>query len=111
MSIMNAKPTELNETNFDEEVIRATGPVLVEFWSEGCPACEAMSPVLEAVAIKHAGLLKVGKVNVGGSAALASQFGVQSVPSLFLFKGGNVQERLAGVVTEKEISEKLASLP
>jgi len=105
------KPTlELNENNFDREVLQATRPVLVDFWTEWCGPCRMLSPVLDEIARERAGDLVVGKVNVEDSPALAERFHIQSIPSLLYFKDGELRAQTAGLVTRKAILATLDAL-
>jgi thioredoxin 1 len=93
---------ELNETNFSTEVLEATVPVLVDFWSPHCGPCKAIAPLLEQLTEEMAGKAKVGKVNVQDHMKLAVPYGVRALPTLLFFKNGEVKEQFIGANITKE---------
>jgi thioredoxin 1 len=96
----------LTNGNFDEETKRAESPILVDFWAEWCGPCRIVAPVLEQLAADYKGKARVGKVNVGEHSAIASKYGVQSIPTLLLFKQGKVVEQYIGA-TSRDVLSKL----
>jgi thioredoxin 1 len=92
-----ANLTELDDNNFAQEVLQATVPVLVDFWAPWCGPCRMITPVVEELAKEHAGQLKVVKVNVDDSPNTAAGYGVNSIPTLMIFKNGEVVDRFVGV--------------
>lgn len=88
---------KLNADNFEFELNKATGPVLVDFWAEWCGPCKQMNPILDQLAEELAGEATIAKVNVDESPALAQKFGVQSIPTFLVFKDGEVVDRKSGV--------------
>jgi len=96
----------LTSTNFDEETKRAESPILVDFWAEWCGPCRMVAPVLEQLASDYKGKARVGKVNVDEHSSIASRYGVQSIPTLLLFKQGKVVEQYIGA-TSRDILSKL----
>jgi thioredoxin 1 len=101
---------ELNETNFDSEVLRSNLPVVVDFWAEWCGPCKMLAPALDEVARDLQGQAVVAKVNLDEQPALAARFAIQSVPTLLYFSGGELRDQTVGVVSKKTIVTKLASL-
>ena len=101
---------EINEANFEAEVLKSAQPVLVDFWAEWCGPCKMLGPVLDEIATEQSGKAKVVKVNVDTSPALAARFGVQAIPTLLYFAGGEVRDKSVGVQAKKTISSKLEAL-
>jgi thioredoxin 1 len=105
------KPTiELNETNFDREVLQSSLPVVVDFWAEWCGPCKMLAPSLDEIARELQGQAVIAKVNVDEQPALAARFGIQSIPTLLYFSGGELRDQTIGVVGRKTITTKLAAL-
>ena len=100
-------PVDINETNFDVEVLQSTQPVLVDFWAEWCGPCKMLASVLDEIATENAGRLRVAKINVDTAPALAARFGVQSIPTLLYFSKGEVRGRTVGLASKKAIVSKL----
>ena len=107
---MNNNVIELNETNFDQEVLNATHPMLVEFWADWSDACKAMALMLESVAEDWAVPVKVARVNVEHHEKLTEQYGVRAVPTLLIFNQGGVQDQIVGRTTEQAVRERLEHL-
>jgi thioredoxin 1 len=105
------KPTiEINDANFEREVLQSNQPVLVDFWAEWCGPCKMLAPVLDEIATEQAGRVKVAKVNVDASPALAARFGIQSIPTLLYFADGEVRDQTIGAVGKRVIVGKLEKL-
>jgi catechol 2,3-dioxygenase len=105
------KPTiEVNETNFEREVLQSPRPIVVDFWAEWCGPCKMLAPALDEVAHEHEGRAEVAKVNVDENPALAQRFNIQSIPTLLYFRGGELRDQTIGVVSKKAIASKLAAL-
>ncbi|MGO9585067.1 MAG: thioredoxin [Limisphaerales bacterium] len=101
---------ELNETNFEAEVLKSGQPVLVDFWADWCGPCKMLAPVLEEIATERAGRVKVAKVNVDANPDLAAQYQIQSIPTLLYFASGELRDKSVGVQGRKAISSKLEAL-
>jgi thioredoxin 1 len=108
--IVNKNVIELNEANFDQEVLNATQPVLVEFWAGWSDPCKAITPMLESAAEGHAVPVKVARVNVEHHEKLTKQYGVRAVPTLLIFNQGGLQDQIVGRTTEQAVRERLELL-
>jgi thioredoxin 1 len=105
------KPTvEINEGNFESEVLKSTQPVLVDFWAEWCGPCKMLGPVLDEIAGEQAGRAKVAKVNIDQNPELAARYGIQAIPTLLYFAGGTVRKQTVGVTSKKTIVSTLEAL-
>ncbi|HEU0037843.1 MAG TPA: thioredoxin [Verrucomicrobiae bacterium] len=105
------KPTiEINEANFATEVLKSTQPVLVDFWAEWCGPCKMLAPVLDEIATEKSGRVKIVKVNVDENPALAARYGIQSIPTLLYFAGGQLRHQTVGVAGKKRIVNTLKVL-
>jgi thioredoxin 1 len=100
---------EFTDQNFDQEVINANVPVLVDFWAEWCMPCRMLTPTIDAIASETAGKAKVGKVNVDHHQGVAVKFGIQSIPTVMLFKNGQMVKKWVGVVQKGALTEALAA--
>jgi thioredoxin 1 len=101
--------TTLTDTNFNEEVKGADGPVLVDFWAEWCGPCKMIAPILEEIATEQAGKIRIGKLNVDDAPQTAQQFQVMSIPTLILFKDGEVQKRVVGARGKGQLLEEISA--
>jgi thioredoxin 1 len=104
---VSEKVVHLTGTNFEAEVLRAEGPVLVDFWATWCPPCRMIAPTVDALAGEYEGRAKVAKLDVDESPELAQRYGVQSIPTLLLFKGGQVVEQRIGALPKAEMARML----
>ena len=101
--------TTLTDTNFNEEVKGSDEPVLVDFWAEWCGPCKMIAPVLEEIAEEYRGKLRIAKLNVDDAPATAQQFQVMSIPTLILFKDGEVQKRVVGARGKGQLLEEISA--
>ena len=102
------KAVELNETNFEQEVLKANLPVLVDFWAVWCGPCKMIAPIVDELAVEYEGKLTIGKVDVDNHQQIAMQYGIRSIPTLLVFKGGKVVEQIVGAEPKKLLIEKLS---
>jgi thioredoxin 1 len=108
--LIMAKALEVTDNTFEQEVLQSTQPVLVDFWAAWCGPCRAVAPIVEELAGEYEGRLKVMKLDVDDNPRTASAYGVQSIPTLLVFKDGKPAERIIGAVPKKVIADKLQSV-
>ncbi len=106
---MSEKIANLTTESFKQTVNSATTPVLVDFWAPWCGPCKAIAPILEELATEMDGKLKIAKVNIDDNDAVAAEYGVRAIPTMILFKGGQVAETLVGMMPKAALKAKLAS--
>ena len=106
---------EVTDLTFDAEVLKSSTPVLVDFWAEWCGPCRMISPTIDQIAAEYSGKLKVVKMNVDDNPSVPGRYGVQGIPTLIVFKGGEVVEKVVGVMPKPallaRISPHLQTLP
>ena len=100
------KTIELNDANFDQ-IINSDKPVLVDFWAEWCGPCKMIGPVVEELAGDYEGKAVIGKLNVDENPAVTARFGVRSIPTLLIFKNGQVIEQLVGAKSKRDLKASL----
>jgi len=102
---MAGAASPVTDTNFQSEVLSSEQPVLVDFWAEWCGPCKMVAPIVEEIASEQNGKLKVVKVDVDENPQTASQYGVMSIPTLMVFKGGQAVERLVGYMPKAKLMQ------
>jgi thioredoxin 1 len=102
-----AKPIKVTDKDFEELVVKAQGPVLVDFWAEWCGPCKMIAPVLEELATDLDGQLTIGKLDVDDNQSTAMAFGVMSIPTLLLFKDGKAVDRIVGYQPKQQLLSKI----
>jgi len=104
-----ANVSEFTDSNFSNEVLESTEPVLVDFWAPWCGPCRQITPMIEEISSENDGSAKVGKVNIDDNPQSAQQYGVSSIPTIMVFKGGEVVARFVGVQPKAKLQEALDS--
>ncbi len=100
---------EINQGNFESEVLQSQLPVLTDLWAPWCGPCKALAPILEKVAEHYGEKLKIVKINIDENPAIATKYGIMSIPTLLLFADGEVKEQLVGLVAKDKIVKKSTS--
>lgn len=96
--------TSVGDDNFNDEVIKSEIPVLVDFWAEWCGPCRAIAPIIEEIAPNYLGKLKIVKCNVDDNQPIASQYDIRGIPTLLLFKDGNIGAKKVGALTKSQLT-------
>src|SRR5262245_8017567 len=98
----NASIQAVSDASFEGDILKSVEPVLVDFWAPWCGPCKAVAPIMDELANQYSGKLKVAKLNVDESSQVAMKYGVTSIPTFILFKGGQVADRMLGAVPRSE---------
>lgn len=104
---MAGNVAEFTDANFEAEVLQSSVPVLVDFWAPWCGPCKMLAPSIEALASQYEGRVKVGKLNTDDNENTAAKFGIRSIPTLLMFKNGEVVNQLVGALPKDKIAEQL----
>jgi thioredoxin 1 len=102
------KPKSISDAEFQQEVLGADRPVLVDFWADWCGPCKMIAPTIEEFAVEYEGKLKVTKMDVDQNPRTAMQYGIRSIPTLLIFKDGKIVEQIVGAVPKRSLMEKIA---
>ncbi len=94
----------VTDTSFDQEVLKSSEAVLVDFWAEWCGPCKMIGPILEEIATEYNGKLKIAKLNIDENPNTPPKYGIRGIPTLMLFKGGNVEATKVGAVSKSQLS-------
>ncbi|MBL8515778.1 MAG: thioredoxin TrxA [Betaproteobacteria bacterium] len=101
---MSEAIVHVTDSSFDQEVLQSTTPVLVDYWAEWCGPCKMIAPILDEVAKEYDGRLKVAKLNIDDNAATPPKYGIRGIPTLMLFKGGNVEATKVGALSKSQLA-------
>jgi thioredoxin 1 len=102
-----ASEFEFTDSNFDQEVLKSGQPVLVDFWAPWCGPCRIIAPIVAEISREYAGKLKVGKLNTDDNQAVAARYGVMSIPTLIIFKNGEMAARIVGAQPKQALTGKI----
>jgi thioredoxin 1 len=102
-----AEPVEVNESNWDEQVLKSQLPVLVDFWAEWCGPCKMIAPSVHDLAVEYDGKLSVGKLDVDSNPNIATKYGIRSIPALIFFKNGKPVDQIIGAVPKGVLKRKV----
>lgn len=106
---MGQNTIEFTDDNFQQEVLDESTGVLVDFWAPWCGPCRQIAPLIDQLAEEYQGKVKVGKLNIDDNPTITGQYGIQSIPTLLLFKNGEVAERFVGMPPKSKLDDALAS--
>ncbi len=106
---MNQHMLEVSDSSFEADVMKSTTPILVDFWAEWCGPCKMIAPILDEVATHYAGKIKIAKLNVDDNTQTPAKYGVRGIPTLILFKDGQVQATKVGALTKSQLTAFLDS--
>ncbi|MGB0205466.1 MAG: thioredoxin TrxA [Neptuniibacter sp.] len=101
---MSENIVNVTDASFEDEVVKAEGPVLVDYWAEWCGPCKMIAPVLEEIAKEYDGQLKICKLNIDENNETPPKFGIRGIPTLMLFKGGNVEATKVGALSKSQLA-------
>ncbi|WP_108652676.1 thioredoxin TrxA [Dongshaea marina] len=104
---MSDKIVHLSDSSFEADVIKADCPILVDFWAEWCGPCKMIAPILDEIAEEYDGKLKIGKLNIDENPETPPKFGIRGIPTLLLFKNGEIADTKVGALTKSQLSEFL----
>jgi thioredoxin 1 len=106
----NSATINLDEANFDREVMHSDKPVIVDFWAEWCGPCKMIAPLLDEISREKNGSVKVGKVNVDENQSLSSKYNIRAIPALLFFKNGQLRDQVTGVTSKKDLLNRIEAL-
>lgn len=101
---MSSHIVYVSDASFEEEVLKASGPVLVDYWAEWCGPCKMIAPLLDEIATEYTGKIKVAKLNIDENPQTPPRYGIRGIPTLMLFKDGNVEATKVGAVSKSQLT-------
>ena len=101
---MSEKIVYVTDDSFEQEILQADGPVLVDYWADWCGPCKMIAPILDEIAGEYDGKLKVAKLNIDENPVTPPKFGIRGIPTLMIFKGGNVEATKVGAVSKSQLT-------
>jgi thioredoxin 1 len=101
------KPLHFTDGNFEDDVLKADTPVLVDFWATWCGPCRMIAPIVEELAVEYEGKAKIGKLDVDSNQQTAIKYGVRSIPTILIFKGGQLKDTIVGAVPKNQLVHRL----
>lgn len=101
---MSANITHVSDATFEADVLKSDTPVLVDFWAEWCGPCKMIAPVLEEVAVSHAGKIKIAKIDVDDNREVAAKYGIRGIPTLMIFKNGELAAQKVGALSKAQLT-------
>ena len=110
LGVMSGKDIHhVTDDTFDPEVLKSDTPVLVDYWAEWCGPCKSIAPILDEIAKEYEGRLKIAKINVDQNQSVPAKFGIRGIPTLMLFKNGNVEATRVGALSKSQLTAFLDS--
>src|SRR5688500_10285179 len=104
---MSDQVLHVGDADFEAQVLKSPTPVLVDFWAEWCGPCKMVAPILDELASEYDGKVKIGKVNIDEHQSLATEYGIRAIPTLLLFKDGQVTDQIVGLRSKRDFKAKL----
>ncbi len=101
---------EFTDSNFDQEVLQSAGPVVVDFWADWCMPCRALGPIIDELATEYQGKVKIGKLDTEANRETAYKYGIESIPTVLFFQGGEIAQKFIGLKSKKDFKAAIDDL-